>query len=203
MGAVSAVNRRPRLFGGLTVGLLLCAPLLAASASGPSSTADAPHCLDTGNGFLRARLRGALDLDLDWHDRDMQCDGELRPDGHGIRVAVSGPRQRDGRRLRFVFGIADAAEGRAGRDLPTNLTVIFENEERLFSTLGDARCTTDALDQERIGAGDPAPGGAVRVWRVIARGFCTAPATAPGDGAHLLIERFDFAGLIRVGTDGP
>lgn len=178
------------------LGALLLGAAANARAGQPPTVAT--HCLATGNGFLRARLRGALNLDLDWHDADMECAGELRPDGRGIRVALSGPKESDGRRLRFVFGISQAAEGRGGHELPTNLTVIFENEARLFSTQGDAWCTTDQLEQERIGAGDSAPGGSTRVWRVIARGFCTGPAANPAGVDHLLVERFDFAGVIRV-----
>ena len=47
-------------------------------------------------------------------------------------VAFAGPPHADGRRVRLVFGVEAAHEGLGGRDLPTNLTVIFEGEERLF-----------------------------------------------------------------------
>ena len=57
----------------------------------------------------------------------------------------------DGRRLRLVFGVEALQEGRAARDLPTNLTVIFEGEERLFATRGDDHCTVDELRQELYG----------------------------------------------------
>ncbi len=124
----------------------------------------------------------------------MECEGEPRPGGRGLRLGISGPRQSDGRRLRFIFGISDAIEGRAGRELPTHLTVIFENESRLFATQGERWCTTDELAQERIGALD----GPTRTWRVIARGFCTGPATAPGQATHILMTRFDFAALLTV-----
>ena len=39
----------------------------------------------------------------------------------------------------MVFGVGEAKEGRSGRELPTNLTVIFEGEDRLFATRGDGR----------------------------------------------------------------
>jgi hypothetical protein len=173
----------------------------AAASNSVGKPPGATGCLPTHNGFLRARLRGALDLDLNWHDAEMQCQGGLRPEGQGLRIAISGPTQSDGRRLRFVFGIADASEDRSGHELPTNVTVIFETEGRLFSTQGDAWCTTDSLTQERIDDHAAAPGGELRTWRVIARGFCTGPATTPGSSTHLLLERFDFAGLIQVGSD--
>ena len=92
--------------------------------------------------------------------------------------------------MRVVFGVGSVREGRGGHDLPTNLTVIFEGEERLFATRGDDRCTVDELRQERVGA----LGGPKRSWRIIARGFCIAPASTLSSDARILVSRFDFAG---------
>lgn len=173
----------------------------AAAAPGPAhapgaapSQGSAPPqgagCLQSGNGYLRARIRGSLNLDIDWHNGEIECDGGARPDGSGIRVSFAGPKQSDGRRLRMVFGVGEAKEGSAGRELPTNLTVIFEGEDRLFTTRGDSRCTVDELQQERLGA----LGGPKRTYRIVARGFCVDPAsTLTGDG-RILVSRFDFAG---------
>jgi hypothetical protein len=174
---------------------LLCALSLAAvSRAGPPAAAaarPAGHgCLPGGNGYLRARIRGALNLDIDWHNAELECDGGPRPDGSGLRVSFAGPRHADGRRLRLVFGMASVAEGHTGRELPTNLTVIFEGEERLFATRGDDHCTVDELEQERLGA----LGGPLRSWRIVARGFCTEPASTLSSDARILITRFDFAG---------
>ena len=178
------------------VGLLLALPGADADtpARAPAPVSKpaqhGPGCLQAGNGFLRARIRGTLNLDIDWHNADIECDGGSRPDGSGIRVSFAGPRQSDGRRLRMVFGVGEAKEGRSGRELPTNLTVIFEGEDRLFATRGDGRCTVDELEQERLGA----LGGPRRTYRIVARGFCVDPAsTLSGDG-RILVSRFDFAG---------
>jgi hypothetical protein len=165
-------------------------PAVAPLAAPPLSAPPAPACLaGTSNGFLRARLRGALDLDLAWSSPAMQCEGGARPDGRGLRVTLAGPAQADGRRLRFVFGIDDAPEGARVLARPTNLTVIFEGEQRLFATRGNDRCTTDELRPERIGA----LGGPRRSWRVVARGFCISPATTLDGEARLLVTSFDFA----------
>ena len=158
----------------------------------------APTCLSSGNnGYLRARLRGTLDLDLAWASPAMQCAGGARPDGRGLRVTLAGPAQSDGRRLRFVFGIDEAPEGVRVVARPTNLTVIFEGEQRLFATRGDARCTTDELRPERIGA----LGGTRRSWRVVARGFCIGPATTLAGDARLLVTSFDFASEVTYEDD--
>jgi len=149
-------------------------------------------CLSAGDGYLRARLRGALDLDVNWRDAEIDCSGGARPDGSGMRVSVAGPVQSDGRRLRFVFGIGQAREGTPGRALPTNLTVIFEGEKRIFATRGEGKCTVDELVQQRVGALD----GEERTWRVVARGFCTSPATNLASDARLLVTSFDFAAKV-------
>lgn len=167
------------------------------SSSLPVLAEDSHGCLADGSGYLRARLRGALTLDLAWRDAEMRCEGGPRPDGRALRVSIAGPEHGDGRRLRFVFGIANAAESAPGRALPTNLTVIFEGESRLYATRGDDKCTVDELRQERIGA----LGGAVRSYRVIARGFCTAPAANPARSERLLVTSFDFAGRVSYGEE--
>ncbi len=168
----------------------------AASPSGlpaaGSSKKNEQGCLARGNGYLRARIRGSLKLDVDLHNSELECDGGPRPNGSGIRVSFAGPVRSDGRRLRMVFGVATATEGVAGRELPTNLTVIFEGEQRLFATRGDDKCTVDELTQERVGT----PGGPVRSYRVSARGFCIAPVKALKDEQTILVNSFDFAGSV-------
>jgi len=173
---------------------LLCAGSLVTAPPGAviadASPAATLGCLPAGNGYLRARIRGAMNLDIDWHNAEIECDGGLRPDGSGLRVSFAGPRHADGRRLRLVFGVGSVHEGRPGRALPTNLTVIFEGEERLFATRGEDHCTVDELKQERLGA----LGGPLRSWRIVARGFCTSPASTLNSDARILVTRFDFAG---------
>ena len=173
--------------------ILIVATALAAAVSsgGVGAAPAAPKgCLAAGNGYLRAQIRGAVNLDVNWHNAELQCEGGPRPDGSGLRIAFAGPQHADGRRLRLVFGVEAVREGREGRELPTNLTVIFEGENRLFATRGDDHCTVDELRQDRVGA----LGGPVRVWRVSARGFCIAPASTLSSDARIVVNSFDFAG---------
>jgi hypothetical protein len=165
---------------------------MAAAANAPAVAPDSAGCLPSGDGYLRARIRGALDLDLDWRNTELSCEGGARPGDRGIRLSFAGPLQSDGRRLRMVFGISATSEGRAGRGLPTNLTVILEGERRLFATRGEGKCMVDDMRQERYG--DLA--GRSRSYRVIARGFCTAPASSVASGERILVSRFDFAGRV-------
>jgi len=169
-------------------------PLIALLAAAPTgSQGVTPHgCLASSNGYLRAKIRGAMTLDVDLHDSELECDGGARPDGSAVRVSFAGPLRSDGRRLRMVFGIAGTTEGSAGRALPTNLTVIFEGEQRLFATRGDDKCTADEISQERIGA----LCGPVRTYRIVARGFCITPINALNGSDTILVNSFDFAGRV-------
>ena len=152
---------------------------------------DASNCLPTHDGYLRLRMRGDSNLDIDWRDADMQCDGGARPGQQGVRLTFAGPAKGGAHNLRFVFGIAAAPGTRSAHNVPANVTVIFEGEHKLFSTAGDGKCTIDQLTEQ------PLPAQADRhLHRVTARGFCVAPATALASKARLLLSRFDFAGPV-------
>ncbi len=197
--AAPMAHPAPLASPGTVAGPLPAAPGASATALA-AQPARGPCLAKSDNGYLRARLRGALDLDLAWEGAQLQCDGGARPDGRGLRVTLAGNSRGDGRRLRFVFGIDDVPEGASVRARPTNLTLIFEGEQRLFATRGADKCTTDELRQERIGA----LGGPRRSWRVVARGFCVAPATTLAGDARLLLTSFDFASEVTYEDDpGP
>ena len=169
-------------------------------SSGPNPVADAfpdragapsgGGCLADGSGYLRARIRGALNLDVSWKDAQLQCAGEARPDGSGLRVSFAGPGPAK-KPMRLVFGVGAAREGIARRELPTNLTVLLAGG-RVFATRGDDKCTTDQLTQRAL----PGKSG-LRAWRIEGRGFCVTPATALAGRGRILISRFDFAGRIE------
>jgi hypothetical protein len=183
----------------------LLALALAASPAGstsPSPTTRVTGCLAAGDGYLRARVRGAIDLDLDWKDAQMQCEGAPRPRGandqvKGVRVSIAGPVRGEGRRIRLVFGIADLAEGASGTTLRTNVTLLFEGENRLFATLGDDKCTTDSVSQSRV----ETLGDRRAIYRIVARGFCIGPASNPTQTERVVITSFDFAGRVEFGDD--
>jgi len=136
-------------------------------------------------------LRGALDLDLDWRNAELECQGGLRPDGTGLRI--SSPVRStltDGAR---GWSLVSRRRGKVakGHELPT----IYDHIRRRGSAIrhrGDDHCTVDTLTQERLGA----LGGHERSYRVIARGFCVAPASTLDNSARILVSRFDFAGAV-------
>jgi hypothetical protein len=152
-------------------------------------------CLGDGTGYVRARIRGALNMDLSWKDAQLACAGDARPDGSGLRVSFAGPGP-GGKVLRLVFGISSAHEGKPGRELPTNLTVLLDGG-RIFATQGDDKCTVDRLSQRQLPATPD-----LRAWRIEARGFCVTPANAIDGKGRILVSRFDFAGRLEFSGRG-
>jgi len=159
-------------------------------------------CLPDGSGRLKATLRGALEAQLDWTNARMECDGDLRPDGRGLRVVIAGPLQEGApaaldpartpgiaRQLRIIFGIdlEDTAEGPA-QVLPTNLTIIVDGESLLYATRGADLCAVE--DLARV----PLDGG---VERVTVRGYCLGPASDLAGTQRVHMPTFSFTALVR------
>lgn len=173
-------------------------------SSAPQATTDdvASMCLPSGDGFLRARLDGALQMRLDWNNDGTQCQGMPRPEGNGIRVSFSRELEGEGRRLLIVFGIAGLSESSSGHALPANLTIIEEGGKQVFGTLGDDKCVVDQLSQRLITPWRKES----RTYRVSGRGFCMQPARAVGGDAGVLMSSFDFVGQVRyegAAVDAP
>ncbi len=67
----------------------------AGSSAGGLRPPSLSSCMLLEDGFLRGKLYGALQREIDWQGRALQCDGMLRPDGAGMRLlfAASDPQQ--------------------------------------------------------------------------------------------------------------
>lgn len=169
-----------------------------------SPSKSATHCLATGDGFLRARLSGALKADLNWSNEGLDCSGATRPSG-GVRVrfshAFGKSKSGDEIRLVLLFGIPGLREGRPGDNLPVNLTIIREGAGQFFGTRGDDKCLIEKISQTAL-AGAPLRN---RTYRVSASGFCTEPARAITGTGAVLMTRFDFVGRIDYSEEdrGP
>jgi hypothetical protein len=151
----------------------------------------AASCLPDGQGYLKARLSGAVQAELVWGNEGTECTGAVRPDG-GLRIRFSHKDGAEGHRLVLLFGVAALREGQSAKALPVNVTVIREGLGEFYSTQGDNKCTLDDVRQEPL-IGIPHRS---RSYRIIARGFCTHPARAVrGDGV-ILLSRFDYVGRI-------
>jgi hypothetical protein len=160
---------------------------LPGSVAPPPAAALPANCLSSGNGYLRARVAGAVEARINWTNSGLRCQGEARDTPPGVRLSFEHRGARPD--LLFLFGLTGVREGRPAQAVATNLTVIVQGTDRIYGTLGDSRCTVDSLSQRRLGPG--------RSYRLEARGFCTQPAHAVrGDGA-VLVSTFEFAGVVN------
>jgi hypothetical protein len=163
---------------------------LGATTASPTA---ATSCLADGRGFLTARLRGEIDVDLDWREPALTCTGMARPDGLGMRLRFAG-KLPDGSDLAIVFAPPRLAEGQNARAVPVNVTVLHEASGRIYGTRGEKRCTLDEVTQRLVSG----PVADAKVWEVQARGFCTEPARALDDSGSVLVTRFDFRGRAQL-----
>ena len=158
----------------------------------PAAVPVAVSCLPSGNGYLHARLGGALDKTIDWPNSGTRCQGETRNQPPGVRLSF----QRDPagkENLLFVFGLTGVREGQPAHEIGTNLTLIVQGTSKIYGTQGDSRCTVDSLTQT------PMP--TAHAYRLEARGFCTQPAHAVRGNGAVLVSTFDFAGLVTYDAD--
>lgn len=161
------------------------------NAPGTSGSSPAADCLESGDGYFRARIAGAIDAKINWPNRGTRCQGESKSVPPGVRMSFqrSGQPKPD---LLFVFGLTGVREGQPVHEAGANLTLIVQGTPKIFGTLGDSRCTVDSLTQRRL----KTPG----AYRVEARGFCTQPAREVRGKDEVLVRTFEFAGLVNYGT---
>lgn len=160
-------------------------------------TAAVPRgCLPAGNGYMRARLDGALKAELNWGNAKTECTGAVRPTDGGVRMHFTSTLP-SGEKLVLVFGVAKLREGQRAKGVPVNVTVIREGSGEFYGTQGDDKCMLDEVRQEPI-VGIPHR---MRSYRITARGFCTEPARAIRGKGSVLLSRFDFAGRVDFDTE--
>jgi hypothetical protein len=177
--------------------LLACKGHAQAQGTAAPQAPPAPpaKCLPAGDGYLRARLSGAMNSELNWGNEGTECTGAVRPTDGGIRMRFSRPAEQG--KLVLVFGIAQLPEGKSARNVPVNVTLIREGAGEFFSTQGDDKCTLDLVTQDAI-VGIPHRS---RSYRVTARGFCTEPARAVRGKGSVLLSRFDYSGRVDFGSE--
>jgi hypothetical protein len=163
-----------------------------AATPGAPGKAQALACLESGDGYLRATLGGAVEAHLDWPNSGTRCEGESREKPPGIRLSF----QRaagTAPNLLLVFGLTGVRQGESAREVKANLTVIVQGTSRIYGTLGDSRCTVDSLSQRPLKAAG--------AYRIEARGFCTQPAHAVRGKGDVLVSTFEFAGPVNFTTE--
>ena len=164
----------------------------SAAPSGAPVKAPAVSCLSTGDGYLRAKIGGAVNANIDWPNSGTRCEGEPREKPPGVRLSFQ--RAPPGApNLLLVFGLTGVKPGESARAVGVNLTVIVQGTSHIYGTLGDSRCTIASLSQRALDTSG--------AFRIEARGFCTQPAHAVRGKGDVLVSTFEFAGLVNFSMD--
>lgn len=180
-----------------------CCALLVAGCGHADTTSGTPapgspaevFCAPAPEGFLRARLQGSIDAEIDWSAPAVaQCLGGPRPGGDGVRLVFKGA--VDDAPLLIVIGVANLLPGTSARNVAANVTLVREGAGAFYSTQGDNKCALDEVRQEPVAGSDGR-------YRVSARGYCTQPARALGanDAGSVLVTRFDVSALVDYPKD--
>jgi hypothetical protein len=160
-------------------------------AAKPTASTESATCRPASRGFLRARVQGSVDAELDWAGGVPQCLGGVRPGGDGVRLLYKGL-GADGQPLLVVIGAGPLRKGEAARHVPVNLTLVREGSGEFFATQGNDKCEFDSVAQEPIAGSD-------RLYLLTGRGFCTQPARSVGGLGSVLLSRFDLEAIVDYG----
>jgi hypothetical protein len=147
-----------------------------------------PACVMAEDGFLSGRLYGEIDRQIDWSGRNLKCDGMLRPAGDGMRLVFQPVDDRAS--LLFVLGIDGSPEAPPGGELPVNLTIVDEANDRFYNS-GEERCWA-TIERVRVfgEAGQPS-------YFITGAFYCAGALPALNGTGSITPGDFRFAGRLR------
>lgn len=158
--------------------------------SAPPMAAQAEVTLQCGSeGKLQGRLYGAIGVQLDWDEHELECSGMPRPEGRGARLRFAGPLPDNDRSIAIIIAIPDLGREALGNEYRSNVTVIEEGNGRFFSTPDLDNCLTDItkLDALDDGGDSYSPGGLL---------YCVSPLPEVNGDSSISIPEVRFQGLL-------
>jgi hypothetical protein len=187
-----AITRYFRAGSGLLLALAMalagCKPTGETPAAVPTvAPPPARLCGDTGE--LRARLYGAISVELDWNSDELECNGMPRPEGNGARLRFAGQLPDVDKRIALIVAIPGLQRGIAGAEYATRVTVIEEGGGRFFSTSSLNNCLTDVTTLEKLDEN----GDRFRIGGTL---YCVSPLAEVNGPSSLSIDRMQFSGLL-------
>lgn len=184
----SGVLRRFGAFSLLATLLAACKPAAENAVSGLETGIPAvSSCGDSG--YLRGRLYGAIDWNLDFAANKLQCEGMPRPGGEGARLRFAGRIGDDERQIAIIIAIPELDRGSAGSEYVSNVTVIEEGRGRFFNTVDPSNCLTDITAMTAIHIeGDR--------YTISGSLYCLAPLAEVNGDSSVSITELRFEGLI-------
>ena len=173
--------------------------LTACQEPGPDAVADAPPALtpaatlDEGcadSAFVRGRILGAIEADIDWTQAGLACAGGPRPDGEGARLRFAKTLD-GGPGLTVIIALPALKRRITGKNLLANVTVIVEGEARFFSTQNRETCWADVTDNENSGDERYAVEGEL---------YCIGALAEVNGNGSVTIDGLQFRGTVDWGS---
>ncbi len=154
-----------------------------------------------GTGYVRARIRGALECGI-WTGRTRSCNAAATrgPMAAACASALPGP---DPAASRCGWCSAYAPHARADRvrncpPISRCCSMGAGCSQRWAMTSAHRPAVAAAIAVRTASTRTGPNRGAVRAWRIEARGFCVEPANDVAGHGRIVVSRFDFAGSYRV-----
>jgi len=168
-----------RVLGAIVSSLLVLAALAQAGA--------AQACPEGMEGMLAVTLSGAVNTQLDWRGAEIECDGMPRPEDGG-RLRFRGELET-GVPLTVLIGIDDLAPGVTGREMPANVTLVFEGTGLFYGSRQQTGCWADVADNL------PLPG---LGWQVSGEVYCVRGLAEIGGNSSVTITALKFTGALAA-----
>jgi hypothetical protein len=167
-------------------------PPAAPGAEAGSAAPELGPCIMDREGYLSGELFGAIELEFDWAGDELTCEGNARPDGHGLRLFFAGNPQGAAERLIFVLGIEARIDELAGSEHEVNVTLIDESQARFFNG-GEGRCWTRVDEVVQYDAG--------AAYRVDGELYCAGALPSLTDPASVTPGSVVYSGRLNLGDD--
>lgn len=147
-------------------------------------------CRMNPEGFWTGRIYGAAPLEFDWRGAALDCAGNVRPDGRGLRLFLAGRPAGSSDRLLLVIGISAPLAELGGRENPVSVTLVDERSSRFFHG-PEGRCFA------RIGDVAPLPD-AAGSYRIEGDLYCAGAIAAVAGPGSITLGDMRFAGRLNV-----
>jgi hypothetical protein len=150
-----------------------------------------PPCMPEG--YWKGQVFGSESLTIEWTGAAIDCAGNARPGGDGLRLFFAGHPTESEDRLVMVLGIAAPIGELAGREHPVSVTLIDEATSQFFHSPRD-RCFTQIRQVTPLGGADDS-------YRVEGDLYCAGAIASVSGANSVTLGDMTFAGRLTLGGE--
>ena len=141
------------------------------------------------DGYLSARLYGAIEAEFDWTRNDLECMGMPRPEGKGVRLRLAATDRPTGSEFVFIIAMPGFDRDSGPGEFDTNTTLIEAGNGRCFSTPDTDNCLVDVENVQPVDdSGDR--------YAIAGALYCVSPLPEVNGDSSVSIPELEFSGLL-------